>query len=105
MTKGTPGPWETSLLDPCLIRDRNKQEIAIAYGGGTDRDAEARANARLMAATPNLLAVLKATHLSLARLHTGHGQAHVGRMECKHCRAVYEGAKAIRQAEGDELWA
>ena len=74
MTK-TPGPWsvyEEKALDyrPCQIIGECGSRIATCEGGGPKRavtKAEERANARLIAAAPDLLAALK----ELTRLHGG----------------------------------
>ncbi len=56
-----PGPWKTEFLDehhrhPIRVVDANGDDVAIVqYGGDTSR-AEAEANARLLAASHELLA-------------------------------------------------
>jgi hypothetical protein len=69
VSKHTPGPWRlvnTSSGNPILIYAENGKYLALSHHGGnvgwkpiTDLD-EAKANARLMAAAPELLEALKA---------------------------------------------
>ena len=51
--KHTPGPWTTET-DSCMVR--NAQKVAVAF---TSNLQNADANARLIAAAPDLLAALK----------------------------------------------
>jgi hypothetical protein len=51
MTKHTPGPWK-SIEGADIVRTENGEYIS-KIGGGTD--AECEANARLIAAAPDLL--------------------------------------------------
>ena len=56
--KHTPGPW--SYVGKSRIRSGNpRQPIATAFGSGRTHDERA-ANARLIAAAPDLLAALQA---------------------------------------------
>lgn len=94
----TPGPWTQS---PQLseIVDRDGRRVARAYPlhDGIDNDArevEAEANARLIAAAPDLLATLK-------NLMSSNGG---GSKECGHeftCICPWDAAMAaIKKAEG-----
>jgi hypothetical protein len=63
----TPGPWETFISgEPPLIEiwGGEKNEVVVAWRGfdGLERDASL-ANARLIAAAPDLLEALKALRL------------------------------------------
>jgi len=59
MSKHTPGPWKVHLVDGALIVDDAGWEVAEA-SGDYDTDADRmEANARLIAAAPDLLAALK----------------------------------------------
>ena len=64
MSKHTPGPWEVSEDDPCEIqREGNGDFVAMVLPApelGWDMNAEREANARLIAAAPDLLAALRA---------------------------------------------
>jgi hypothetical protein len=65
----TPGPWETA------VNDEGQWDVCDAGGGDlladlSDCPENAEANARLIAAAPELLAALKAI---LARVESGEG--------------------------------
>lgn len=59
-TKHTPGPWQFTSWDVYDIRDERARTIALAIVGenraGQISSDEAKANARLIAAAPELLA-------------------------------------------------
>jgi hypothetical protein len=57
MSKFTPGPWHVGGMYKCTIYDHMDQRIANSFDGilVTQRsDAECEANARLIAAAPDL---------------------------------------------------
>lgn len=55
--KHTPGPW-TLGANPLMVMQRDSNYvIARAYERGTDAGDQSEANARLIAAAPDLLAV------------------------------------------------
>lgn len=56
--KGTPGPWHVSNEGCMLIRDDAGLSIVAKYVGYTN-DEEELANARLIAAAPELLVALQ----------------------------------------------
>ena len=75
--KGTPGPWERDVRD--IYPAESDYEIAIVYDGkdtsilNLDKEV-AEANARLIAAAPELLEALRKTNELLKDLdntHTG----------------------------------
>ena len=65
--KFTPGPWEAAgkMIRDCRVDDNRhacdfpQQGIAMCYEGRTRRKAEALANARLIAAAPEMYDLLK----------------------------------------------
>lgn len=65
MSKHTPGPWTVSYQTPFLVVDSAHVVIAsasgVSSGGASDVSGfeQAKANARLIAAAPELLAALK----------------------------------------------
>lgn len=63
MSKHTPGPWEVSEDDPCEIESADGRFVAMVLPApelNWDMNAEREANARLIAAAPDLLAALRA---------------------------------------------
>ena len=68
--KGTPGPWYTSNEGRLLVRD-DEWQCVIADGIGCNGDEEEVANARLIAAAPDLLEAL----IELRKLVAYHDQA------------------------------
>lgn len=98
-TKGkhTPGPWSAEPMeDGCSvayrINDASGYEVAVT--SGRDSDGEEAANARLIAAAPDMLAALKEARDLLAGDLTG--------VEWKRaCHAfVAKADAAIAKAEG-----
>ncbi|MDH0357081.1 hypothetical protein [Morganella sp. GD04133] len=68
--KGTPGPWYTSNEGRLLVRDEEWQCV-ITDSIGCNGDEEEVANARLIAAAPDLLEAL----IELRKLVAHHNQA------------------------------
>ncbi|HEI8419518.1 hypothetical protein [Morganella morganii] len=66
--KGTPGPWYTSNEGRLLVRDEEWQCV-IADGIGCNGDEEEVANARLIAAAPELLDQLIRLRNKIADYH------------------------------------
>jgi hypothetical protein len=68
MNKHTPGPWKLGRRDTQTVYDEEGKEIALAFtrdsDGGVGSDPrmrhEALANARLIAAAPQMLQALQA---------------------------------------------
>ncbi|HHP7108570.1 TPA: hypothetical protein ACSFAI_001539 [Pseudomonas aeruginosa] len=61
MSKHTPGPWHVGGPNKCTIYDKHCQRLANSFEGvmATQRtDSECEANARLIAAAPELLDAL-----------------------------------------------
>ncbi|KSD80016.1 hypothetical protein [Pseudomonas aeruginosa] len=61
MSKHTPGPWHVGGPNKCTIYDKHGQRLANSFEGvmATQRtDSECEANARLIAAAPDLLEAL-----------------------------------------------
>ncbi|MDI4088406.1 hypothetical protein QK428_03575 [Pseudomonas aeruginosa] len=62
MMKHTPGPWHVGGPNKCTIYDKHGQRLANSFEGvmATQRtDSECEANARLIAAAPELLEALQ----------------------------------------------
>ena len=85
--KPTPGPWETS------VNDEGQWDVCAEGGGDMVADLSAsehgEADARLIAAAPDLLAALKAMFADAC--------------DCGpdvHCRSCELGLRAIAKAEG-----
>lgn len=69
MSKHTPGPWFISNRNPLRVIESGPRMASIAKCGiklGVDADEEAAANARLIAAAPDMLEVLREAELVLA---------------------------------------
>lgn len=106
----TPAPWSVDVWDyPSatpprrdLIVQTSQFWIAkVAWDEGMDNpytiaEEEARANARLIAAAPELLAVLKMTSLDL------HAADEQGQCLCSQCEFRRAAAMVIAKAEGRE---
>ncbi len=107
--KHTPGPWEVSV-DGQDILSHNKRIVSgpVGHRRTLFDNGEAEANARLIAAAPELLVELKQAEIDLAdildseevgrafnSLDGGNGSSH------KHFRATLDGIRtAIAKAEG-----
>ena len=83
MSAHTPGPWETS------VNDEGQWDVCAEGGGDmvadlADCPESAEANARLIAAAPDLLAALKAVLATMATDHV----------------AYFQTQRAIAKAEG-----
>jgi hypothetical protein len=96
MALHTPGPWHHSRLRSagpapgCCIGAENNSNVALVHHEALDRGRqETLANARLIAAAPDLLATLEAL---LAKVHCGTA------LECPLCDAA---RAAIAKAKGD----
>ena len=61
MAKHTPGPWVTSATDDTVVIDATGREVAAIDGDYNDPDTwpQMEANARLIAAAPEMLRALK----------------------------------------------
>ena len=59
--KHTPGPWTAvpTPFGPIYIFDERDRDVVTVYGGGVESKSK-KANARLIAAAPELMDVLKA---------------------------------------------
>jgi hypothetical protein len=99
-TEHTPGPWEGLVIDDADSR----QIIITAQAHQFDLD-EARANARLIAAAPNLLAACRDLDNLLEADCASGGDYHdtrLGRFSPRDCPACRNRA-AIAKAEGPEV--
>ena len=68
-TKHTPGPWQVMMKD--IVNADNSITVAVAHGPvGTQKEVggEHEANARLIAAAPELLDALVSAHEAMDRL-------------------------------------
>ncbi|WP_236175946.1 hypothetical protein [Pseudomonas pseudonitroreducens] len=112
MNKHTPGPWgiehrhgEINVIS-CNERDSEEKDMGIVYvlardvggmihGEKFDDRSEVEANARLIAAAPELLAALKLTSDCLAKCLTG-GEVSAALAG----RALTEASEAVTKATG-----
>ncbi len=65
MSKHTPGPWVVDDVYNLITADNGNVEIAACHSG---RGADAKANAQLISAAPELLEALKGFVLNKAHL-------------------------------------
>ena len=92
--KHTPGPWRLCRVDTDLVLDGNYKAIAKASFRATSTMNlvhETKANARLIAAAPELLEALKTLTAYLGKTAT-----HTSDLE-----AVWDAEKVIRKATGE----
>lgn len=59
MSKHTKGPWRVHLVDDTVVIDKSGEHVARALGQYVDDPLPIEANARLIAAAPDLLEALK----------------------------------------------
>ena len=97
-TKHTPGPWKQG--DACFSDMRsirsNGHRIAVADGGISTSDAEDHANARLIAAAPDLLEALESLY---------HAANSIGEDTCDpvaFAGALEDARASIAKARGQE---
>ena len=98
MTQHTPGPWlvlsDDDHSDALTIQDQDELTIADIWGfAAPDRDGQEQANARLIAAAPELLAALRE---ACAYIYATHPHA---QMPAIHQRAC----ELIARVEGREV--
>ena len=97
MTKHTPGPWILNPHDSCLISGHrngwhsNIAKTVVIPGHDSERYAIAAANARLIAAAPDLL---EAAKIAEAYFKV------IGYKPVEHLKIIID---AIRKAEGENL--
>jgi len=97
----TPGPWHVRDLHPgrCTFNigtnpnDPYEGEVAVVFRAGRHVQAHHKANARLIAAAPDLLAALKRL---LATQYPGTENHHETGCRC----VIHEAQTAIAKAEG-----
>ena len=70
-TEHTKGPWRTEGWENLVVNSADGQTMTLAAGGKDASLDELKANARLIAAAPELLAALKAIADYVAVMH-GH---------------------------------
>lgn len=92
-TKHTPGPWEVHHRENGCLITANYGEIGIAR---TANDvfltpAEQKANARLIALVPELLAALKDAHAALKNHPNGDNRSEHDSLACDLLLAKAEG--------------
>ena len=101
----TPGPWETKRAATpeafpqfgVYAENGNGRDLAHVVSAGTTRHAETEANARLIAAAPEMLEALRAMVARapfIDQSATAEGLA--------NCEALAKARHAIRQSEGEQ---
>jgi len=103
MTKHTPGPWKIIRLDNevYINPDRESGEYAlIARINGTHRRDSQEANARLIAAAPELLEALKECHTRIFNDNAGLDELRDPEVtKVLNSLALEAAERAIRKAE------
>lgn len=89
--KGTPGPWHVSAEECLVIRDDYEFSVVAKYVGYLADDVE-MANAKLIAAAPDLLAALQ---------DLLHADCHSVRNSTVHNQAMLKARAAISKATGE----
>ncbi len=89
--KFTPGPWRVGVLRHCDVFVNTRQVVASCPRSREVPDGEREANARLIAAAPELLAALELAEATLQRLAPNGSRATQGTRDV--ARAAIEKAK------------
>lgn len=101
MAKPTPGPWRVGRDDPTRVySDRRGAQLVAQCSAGSPIDealSEAQANARLIAAAPDLLAACRTAYARLNRFGEHESIAHGGEGTLRGILWA-----AIAEAEGDD---
>lgn len=92
MSKYTPGPWLLAKDEPTIVYSDNNTVVCVAES--QNGLMEARANAQLIAAAPELLEVLKELYSFIRQTQC---VEHTDNQYCGECERAY---KAIAKAEG-----
>jgi hypothetical protein len=92
-TQHTPGPWKAEGWENLVVNNADGYTMTLAAGGKGAGLAELKANARLIAAAPDLLAALYASKMAL--------------LSCMHANVLVDTAfdqvnAAIARATGKE---
>lgn len=90
MSKHTPGPWK---CEEHVIVDEDGQQVASVLPFYDEKEAESLADARLIAAAPELLAACKTLADYVANLEGGNGRDY---------GIVKVARAAIARAEGNQ---
>lgn len=105
--KHTPGPWKACLNGECecgyVFGDGGDVYVARALGPGDEEDPRPtremqKANARLIAAAPDLLAAAEAALWALEKADCWCGPGYT----CLKCRVIDQVKTAIAKAKGVE---
>jgi len=94
----TPGPWDKIVHDDKCSRVGAKTLIAVVYSEAFKDRENQEANARLIAAAPDLLEALKKFEHAATSWHEFHHGTHI---ECDElCACIEPATHAIAKAEG-----
>lgn len=103
MSKHTPGPWVARPINTAQMNIRNDQDtIATVYrhiGSPTlmDRAFEGDANARLIAAAPEMRKTLDALAAQVERSNAKDDHGH----ELKHLKALHDARALLARIDGE----
>lgn len=102
-TKFTPGPWRLSLTDDTTVIGPDHQEIAEAMGDYEDDDMlpEVEANARLIAAAPDLYTALEEASALVDALSGGRGNLRLRGQYISLEEAIARARAALSKARGE----
>lgn len=106
MGKHTPGPWnvDEERATDIVIRNAQRDPVARGYSSGWDKPT-ARANARLIASAPELLATLKIALASFRQMYQDIERDAVDLEDILNNESYWplgELRNAIAKAEGNE---
>jgi hypothetical protein len=98
----SPAPWKAEGWNGTVVNDADGNTLALYPGAGSAQTAAA--NAALIAAAPDLLAIAELLHLSINGLHATLRATNIGYRGTELCRQmdalIRDNAAAIAKARG-----
>ncbi len=100
MIEYTPGPWDVE--EGYLTAAGGRFTLGYLYKWEKDAPKEAAANARLIAAAPDLLDALIAIAPPMPPFNAPCHNNLVSQIDCAHCRRIADAHAAIAKATGEQ---